>query len=296
MSLSSKAAPALALIVVTAIWGSTFFLIKDLVRTVPPLDFLGVRFALAAAAIGIFQFGRLRRASRDLWKQGAVLGGVYAAGQLLQTTGLQYTDASVSGFITGMYVVFTPVLMALAFRQRLGYLAWTAVALATVGLGVLTLQGLAFGQGETLTLVGALAYAVHIVLLGRWSGKSGSPVTLGLVQVVFVGVFLGLASLPGGIVLPTTIPMWGSLLYMALVAGLGAIVLQTWAQARIGATTAAIIMTTEPVFAAAFAVAFGGESLSARLLLGGVLILVAMLLIEAKGEPGGTLGARRKYP
>lgn len=289
MTDSSKLAPAVALILITAVWGSTFFMIKDLVTVIPPVDFLGTRFAIAALAILVFQFGRLRRAPAQLWFQGAVLGGIYSIGQLLQTTGLQYTDASVSGFVTGMYVVFTPILMALVFGHRPGAWAWGAVALATAGLAVLSLQGLAFGHGELLTLASALAYAIHIVLLGRWAARSGQPVTLGLIQVLFVGIFLGAAAVPGGIVLPSSGGQWASLLYMALVAGLAAIVIQTWAQSRIEPTTAAIIMTTEPIFAATFAVILGGESLTPRLVLGGLMIVCAMALVELRG--GGSADA-----
>ncbi|MDR6939653.1 DMT family transporter [Arcanobacterium hippocoleae] len=275
------AAPFLALLLVTAVWGSTFFLIKDLVQFVPPDDFLGIRFAIAALLIVIFQFPRLRRASAQTWKQGAVLGGAYAIAQWLQTVGLLHTDASVSGFITGMYVVFTPLIAALVLHTKMSLKVWSAVLLATVGLGILSLRGFALGWGETLTLAGALMYAIHIILISRYT-KNADVIALALIQIVFVGVFLGSACLFDGVRFPVTAPMWGSLLYMALFAGLGALVLQTWAQSRISATTAAIVMTTEPVFAAGFAVMFGGESLTFRLVLGGILVLTAMLLIETK--------------
>lgn len=280
----SRVFPTLGLISVTAVWGSTFFLIKDLVLEMPPLDFLGVRFALAGLLIAIFQFGRLRKASKTDWVRGAVLGGIYSAAQLFQTVGLQYTDASISGFITGMYVVFTPVLLAVLFHQHINRRAWFAVILATAGLAFLSLQGFAFGLGETLTLIGALLYGFHIVFLGRWAHRS-DPVTLGAIQLVAAGVILGLGSLPGGVTLPSTPGTWVSLLYMTVVAGLGAVMMQTWAQSKLNATTAAVIMTTEPVFAAGFAILFGGEHLTVRLLAGGALILVAMMLIETGGSP-----------
>lgn len=300
------ALPVLALIAVTAVWGSTFFLIKDLVTQVPPLDFLGVRFAIAGALIALVQMRRLKKATRTDWLRGATLGGVYSLGQVTQTIGLQHTDASISGFITGMYVVLTPILAALLFRQRISGRVWAAVALATVGLGFLSLNGSLLsaqgdagevllggtllsgrapllGLGETLTLVGAAFYALHIVLLGRWA-KQSDPVTIGAIQLIAAGVFLGIAALPGGVTLPQTPTAWVSLLYMAVVAGIGAIMVQTWAQSKMQATTAAIIMTGEPVFAAAFAIAFGGEAFGARLGVGGALVLAAMLLVEVRGE------------
>lgn len=283
--------PTLGLISVTAVWGSTFFLIKDLVQQMPPLDFLGVRFVVAGILIAIFQFGRLRSASRQVWIRGVILGAIYSAAQLFQTIGLQHTDASVSGFITGMYVVLTPVLLAVLFKQRISMKAWIAVGLATAGLALLSLEGFAFGFGETLTLVGAFGYAFHIIFLARWASDS-DPVTLGAIQLVAAGVILGVGALPGGVTLPATPGAWASLLYMTVIAGLGAVMMQTWAQSKLNATTAAVIMTTEPVFAAGFAILFGGEHITARLLIGGPLILAAMLLIETGGTPedGGPPG------
>lgn len=281
------ALPTLALVAVTAVWGSTFFLIKDLVRQVPPLDFLGARFALAGLLVAILQHRRLRTASVVDWRRGAVLGALYSAGQLLQTIGLQHTDASVSGFVTGMYVVFTPILVAILFRKRIPGPVWLAVAMATAGLAFLSIQlgggGVPFGLGEATTLAGAFFYALHIVFLGRWAHRS-DPLTLGAVQVVAAGALLGAAALPGGVVLPQSPGTWASFLYMTIVAGLAAVMLQTWAQSRLPATTAAVVMTTEPVFAAAFAIAFGGESMTSRLAIGGVLVLAAMFLVESGGD------------
>lgn len=289
----SAVLPTLALITVTAVWGSTFFLLKDLVKQMPPLDFLGARFALAGLLVAVFQFNRIRSAGVREWKRGFVLGALYSAGQLLQTIGLQYTDASISGFITGMYVVFTPILVAVLFKKRLSMKVWLAVAMATIGLAFLSIQGgvggFNLGVGEAVTLAGAFFYALHIVFLGRWAHQS-EPLTLGMIQIISAGTILGIAAIPGGISLPQTPGAWSSFLYMTIVAGLGAIILQTWAQSRIEATTAAVIMTTEPVFAAGFAIAFGGESLTVRLLLGGALVLAAMFLVETGGGDGGDDG------
>lgn len=284
------ALPTLALITVTAVWGSTFFLIKDLVQQMPPLDFLGARFALAGLLIGVLQLPRLRAAARTDWRRGAILGALYAAGQLLQTIGLQHTDASISGFVTGMYVVFTPILVAVLFRKRIPAEVWVAVAVATAGLALLSIQfgasGVPFGFGEAVTLAGALCYALHIVFLGRWAHRS-DPITLGAIQIIAAGAILGAAAIPGGVTLPQTPGAWSSFLYMTIVAGLGAVMLQTWAQSRLPATTAAVIMTTEPVFAAAFAIAFGGEALTVRLAVGGALVLGAMFLVETGGDDDG---------
>ncbi len=276
-------APLGALIAVTAVWGSTFFLIGDLVQDIPPLDFLGVRFTIAAIIVIAVAHRRLFAAPKELWSRGAALGAVYSAAQMLQTYGLQTTPASISGFITGMYVVLTPILLAVFFRQRVTGPVWVAVFLATCGLAFLSLQpgsGTDWaGIGEVQTFLGAALYALHIVLLSRWA-TTDNAAALGMIQIVTVGAICGLSSLSGGVTLPQTAGGWAVILYMAIIAGLGAMLLQTWAQARVGAATAAIIMTTEPVFATAFAVMLGGEVLTVRLLLGGALVLGAMILVE----------------
>ena len=280
--------PVLALTTVTAVWGSTFFLIKGLVETIPPIDFLGVRFLIAGAIIGLFQFRSLVKAPAAVWGKGALLGLIYASAQIFQTVGLQHTHASVSGFITGMYVVLTPVVLLLLFRIKISAFTWLTILVATAGLMTLSLNGFALGYGEMITLFGSLLYALHIVMLGHWAPKS-NVMLLGSIQVMAVGVFCFIASIPGGVELPHGSIQWTQMLYMALIAGLGAILLQTWAQSRISATSAAIIMTTEPLFAAGFAVALGGEHITWRLVVGGGLILAAMFGSElwpnrTKGE------------
>lgn len=275
----SSALAAIALIAVTATWGSTFILIKDLLDRVPVSDFLAVRFTIAAAALWLVAPRTLARLSPAARRQGAVLGLLYGIAQLLQTAGLAHTAASVSGFITGMYVVFTPLFAALLLRQRIGRVTWFAVALATAGLALLSLRGLSVGYGETLTLLSAALYALHIVGLGRWSTPSNAY-GLSVLQMLVIAAVTWVGAIPGGVVLPPTPADWMSVLYMALVSGALALVAQTWAQAHLPATRAAIIMTMEPVFAAAFAVALGGEVLTARMLSGGALVLAAMYIVE----------------
>ncbi len=273
------ALPVVGLLVVAAVWGSTFFLLKDVVDRVPVPDFLAVRFVVAAVALAVLfprAVGRLSPADRRV---GVLLGLLYGGAQLLQTVGIQTTSASVSGFITGTYVVFTPFLAALLLRTRLGWAAWTAVALSTLGLGLLSLQGFAIGAGELLTLASALFYALHIVGLGRWS-RSSEAIGLTVVQLATVAVVCTVGALPGGLTLPHRAYDWGVLVYMAVVAGAGALVVQTWAQAHLAPTRAAVIMTMEPVWAATFAVALGGESLGPRVFVGGALVLAAMYLVE----------------
>jgi drug/metabolite transporter (DMT)-like permease len=284
-------APTLALLgllAVTAAWGSTFVLLKDVVTRVAVPDFLAVRFLVAFLAVLVIAPRAASRLTAAERRQGVALGVVYGAGQLLQTLGLQTTSASVSGFVTGMYVVFTPLLGALLLRQRLGRTVWAAVGLATAGLALLALQGLAVGTGEAVTLAGAVMYALHIVGLAVWS-RRGNALGLTVVQLATISLVCSAGALPGGLALPQRTGDWVVLLYMAVVAGAVALVVQTWAQTHLTATRTAIVMTMEPVWAAGFAVALGGEELGSRVLLGGALVLGAMYLVElgprGEGEP-----------
>ena len=269
----------LTLLTITATWGSTFFLIKDLLVRVPVLDFLALRFAIASVGLLLLFPRALGRLTRDSLRQAVVLGLLYGVAQILQTAGLAQTPASVSGFITGTYVVATPLLAAVLLHTRITALTWGAVVLAMAGLGVLTLSGLSVGYGEAITLLSAVLYALHIVGLGAWSRVS-QVAGMSIVQLLMITLVCGVLTLPDGIVLPSTGRDWLSVVYMALVAGALAMAGQTWAQAHLPPTRSAIIMSMEPVFAALFAVLLGGESVTARMVVGGAMVLTAMLVVE----------------
>ena len=268
-----------ALLAVTACWGSTFFLIHDLLERVPTLDFLAIRFAIASLTLVLLAPRALGRLTRESRRQAVVLGCLYGGAQILQTAGLAETPASVSGFITGMYVVATPVFAALILRTRIGGITWAAVAVAMVGLGVLTLGGLSVGYGEALIFVAAMIYALHIVGLGAWSTPQ-EALGMSIVQLIVITVICTLCTAPNGIVLPTRLDDWLSILYMAVFAGAAAMIGQTWAQAHLPPTRAAIIMSMEPVFAALFAVLFGSEAVTWRMSLGGAMVVGAMIMVE----------------
>ncbi|WP_239456403.1 DMT family transporter [Nocardioides solisilvae] len=268
-----------ALLAMTASWGSTFFLIKDLLDRVPTLDFLAVRFAIAAAAMLLVAPRAVARLSPASRRHALVLGLLYGAAQVLQTAGLAHTAASVSGFITGMYVVCTPLLAALLLGTRITRTTWAAVALATGGLAVLTLEGVAVGYGEGITLVASVLYALHIVGLGAWS-RPEEALGMSILQLLVIAGLCFVATVPDGVVLPATQGDWLSLVYMALVAGAAALFVQTWAQGHLPPTRAAIVMSMEPVFAAGFAVLLGGEQVTLRLVAGGLMVLTAMLVVE----------------
>lgn len=269
----------LALLVTTAMWGSSFSLSKDLITRVPTLDYLAVRFAIAAVVLALLAPKALLRLPRDSRRRAGVLGVVYAVAQICQTIGLSHTSASVAGFVTGLYVVATPLLAAVLLGTRINRATRLGVVIATVGLGVLSLNGFSLGVGEAITLGSAVLYALHIVGLGAWA-RAEDALGMSIVQLGVIALVCFVGTAPDGVVLPSTGADWTSMLYLALFAGAGALIAQTWAQAHLPPTRSAIIMSMEPVFAAGFAVLFWNEPLTGRLLVGGSLVLLAMLLVE----------------
>ncbi|ETJ05705.1 MAG: DMT family transporter [Actinomyces urogenitalis] len=276
------------LIVVAMMWGSSFFMTKGLLTSLAPLDFLALRFAVAGAAAALVFAPRLARTDRRTWACGVVLGLVYSGAQIAQTYGLTLAAASVSGFLTALYVVGTPLVAWLLWKARPARATALAVALALSGAAVLGLSGLSVGLGEAILVLGAVGYSFHVALLGRWSAGR-DPLVLAAIQMITLGVVHVLVALPGGIAMPASPADWARVLYLALAVGLIALVGQCWAQARMDAARAAVIMAMEPVFSALFAVAFGGELLTWRIIVGGSLIFAGSVVAEL-----GPILARRR--
>lgn len=268
-----------ALVAVTAVWGSTFVVVKDAIERMPVLDFLTWRFAIAALAMLALRPRAVVRLGRAGRREGIWLGLALGAGYVTQTFGLAHTSASVSGFITGLFVVFTPLLAALLLRRAVGRVAWSAVALATVGLGLLSLHGFAIGFGEALTVLTAVAFAAHIVGLGEWSAGR-DPVGLAVVQLLVVVALCAVPALATGLAVPPDAEVWGALALTALAGTAAAFLIQTWAQAHLSPTRTAVVLTMEPVFAGIFGVLVAHDRFGPRTAAGAVLVLAAMLLVE----------------
>ncbi|ANN15923.1 permease [Amycolatopsis orientalis] len=275
----TKPLALVALVVVAAVWGGTFVVVKDVTQQVPPMDFLAVRFLLAAGLLALWRPHRLLTLSRKQWGYGALSGLLLSIAYIAQTFGQQHTSASMSGFITGMSVVFTPVMAGLLLRQRLGTATWVAVIVATAGLGIMTIRGFAIGPGEGLTLLCALFFALHIVALSKWS-TADRAYALTVVQLGVVGVVCLILGAPSGIDLPGDRSFWIPVIGLAVVATAGAYLVQTWAQARLPAVAAALALTMEPVFASFFGVLFDNDELTIRIVLGAILVVGAMALTE----------------
>jgi drug/metabolite transporter (DMT)-like permease len=273
-----------ALVVVTAIWGATFVTVKHAVARMPVLDFLAWRFAIATLALGLVRPRSLTGLGLRGWRAGTLLGLALGLGYVCQTYGLRTTRASVSGFITGMFVVFTPLVAAIVLRHRVAGRSWLAVVLATAGLALISLRGFTVGGGEALTLLCALAFAVHIVGLGSWA-PAYDAVGLAVVQLITVTLLCVICAAAGSLAPPPDLGVWGAVLLTGLAATAFAFVVQTWAQAHLPPVRAAVVLTMEPVFAGIFGVAIGGDRLSLRILTGAACVLVAMLIVESARQP-----------
>ncbi len=271
-----------ALLLMSALWGSTFFSIKDLITRVPAVDMLATRFAITTLVLVAIGFRSLRWNAR-VWFHGAVLGLFFGAAQIAQTIGLGMTQASTSGFITGLYLVLTPLISALVLHTSVTRRIWLAVVLGTAGMAILGMQPsthtTTFGWGEVLTLIGAILFASHIVYAGQVA-KPDLAITLTVSQSVVVTVLCYAFAAPDGIAMPSGWLDWALIGYLAVFAGAVTLFLQIWAQARVEPTKAAIIMAMEPAWAAAFAVAVGQEDFTLRMLAGGMSIIFALVVIS----------------
>ena len=270
-----------ALLLVSASWGLAFVVMKDAIERQSVNSFLFTRFLVAVIAMFLLKPTVLQSINREVLRKGFIAGLFLAAGYILQTLGLALTGAAVTGFITGLYVVATPVLAALVLKVRITGFTWGCVLLATVGLALLSLKGWNLGYGEFLVFLCAIAFAAHIIALSKWS--NGLDVyAMTIVQLATCALATGLISLIQGYEVPPDRNGWYVVLFTAIVCTAVAFVVQTWSQAHMSATKVAVILTMEVVFAALFAVIFGGESLSLRTLFGGVLVFVAMFMIVLK--------------
>ena len=283
MMLSKPAVATILLVAVTAVWGSTFVVVKDAVARMPVMDFLAWRFTIAALAMAAVRPRAVLHLDRRGRTVGVMLGITLCGGYIAQTVGLQHTRASISGFITGLFVVFTPLCAAVLLRRPIGRMTGLAVALATGGLALISLHGLSIGGGEALTLLCALLFALHIVGLGEWA-PSYDAGGLAVVQLSTVAVASIACAAPDSLAPPPDLKAWGAVLLTAILATSVAFFVQTWAQAVLAPTRTAVVLTMEPVFAGIFGVTVGGDKLGTRIVVGALLVLGAMYAVELGPE------------
>jgi drug/metabolite transporter (DMT)-like permease len=286
---SSTAATAL-LIFVTFIWGFTFVTNQYVLKYMTVADLMAWRFTIAALIMLLGYPKAVKQLTRNQIGHGIILGMFLGLGYLAQMVGLKATTATASGFITGMFVVLTPLISGFFLKQPVTRYAWFAVSLATVGLGLIALKGTEVSQGDLITLLCALMFAFHIVGLSRWS-QTNIVYGLTLVQLGVVALFSVVLSLvKGGPAVPPNGNAWLCIVLLAIFASCLGFFAQTWVQSKVSSTRAAIILTLEPVFAGIAGVSIGTDQLTKRLVAGALCILAAMYLVElSPREPDGVL-------
>ena len=267
-----------ALLTVAAMWGISFVWMKDILDQQDVYSFLTSRFIVAAAAMIALRPSVLRRFTKELVVKGLVIGMALGSGYIFQTLGLERTTPAITGFITGLYVVFTPLIASFFLKERLTKAMWGYVFLAVVGLAILSVKGWSVGIGEIFVLISAVLFAIHIILLGSWS-KNFDAYALTVMQLIGCSLLASIPASINGFVAPPDTQVWGVIIFTALFATAIAFVIQTWSQARISTTKVAVILTMEVVFAALFSFMYGMEPFTLRLALGGTLVLIAMLAI-----------------
>ena len=272
--------PLAVLVLVTAVWGVTFVQVKDAVALYPLFAFLAVRFAIASGTLAPAGTRRLRTLGRPgLWA-GAVAGALLGAGYALQTAGLERTTVSSAGFITGMYVVLTPVLGLALFRVHVAGVAWIGVGLATLGLAMLSGVHAGSVAGDLLVLAGAAVYALQIVLMERFAPRFDAiAFTLVEMLTAFAGLLV-IALALGQLEVPHGWTVWGALLVTGVFASALAFLAQTWAQRRASATQTALAFSLEPVWAAFFGITLAGDRLGAIGWLGCAVIMAGIVVAE----------------
>ncbi len=268
----------LGLFYAAAIWGSTFFIVKDVLSDVDPVVMVGYRFLLAGAVMLVY----LLATGRSLFigaGRAFFLSIILFLLYIPQTVGLKYTTASNSGFITGLFVFFTPLFLRWIFKKKPTLMEWVGSAISVAGLLVLTggLHELNFG--DALTLIAALTYALHVLYSDKYIKAGVDPYVISAQQFLFVGFFSiltgWLLDLPFAV---TTAKAGWVILFLALGPTLSAFVIQMLAQRITTPVKVTLIFALEPVFAALFAWTIGGENFETHRALGGLLIVIALVV------------------
>ena len=272
----------LALVAIAAVWGLTFVMVQDAIEELPPMAFLAYRFVPAGVLVAVVARKALRALGPGGWRAGLVMGVFLTAGYVFQTLGLQHTSASNAGFITGLFVVLTPLFGLLIFRIPVGAVAWGAAGVSALGLFLLSgAGGDASLRGDGLVFGCACAFAVHILVTER-AVRRYDVGALVAVQLTFCGLVCLLAAAAlGDLEPPSGATVWSALLVTSVLASAVGFVVQSWAQRTISSARTALILAAEPAFAGLFGYLLQDDRLSAASWTGAILILVAIVAVDA---------------
>ena len=274
-----KSWAVIALVFVAIVWGAGFVLMKDAINDQPVFDFLATRFTVATIVMIAIRPQVLSSINKKTLFRGSILGVMLGLAYITQTIGLDLTTAAITGFLTGLYVVFTPILFWFVFKKNVEKKVIVGTTLALTALLFISFNGISFDPGQVWLIACALLFAGHIIGLSFWSNaKDIYPLTV--IQLGAGSVVCWMGAVPDGYQPPPNAFVWGTVVFTAVFATAMAFLIQTWAQSIMDPSRVAIILTGEIVFAAAIAVAVGQEVLSLRTVIGGVLIVLAMLIVE----------------
>jgi drug/metabolite transporter (DMT)-like permease len=287
-----KALPVLALVGVTAIWGVTFVQVQDALALYPLFAFLAVRFVISSVALAPFAWAPLRALPREGVVAGIGVGALLGAAYGFQTAGLELTTVASTGFITGLYVVFTPFIALALFGTRVARALWAGIALAVGGLVLLNGAPGGSATGNALVLAGALAAALQIAALERFAPRYDARALTFLQMATAFAAFAAIAAAQGQIEVPRGWTVWGALLVTGLFAGALGFLVATWVQARTTAARAALVFTLEAPFAALAGVLLADEVLGWAGWLGCGVMMAGILL----AEPAAADALRRFVP
>ena len=271
----------LALVAVAAVWGLTFVMVQDAIALLPTMAFLGYRFA--AATVMVWPVFRRRVAALGAagWRAGLLMGALLTAGYIFQTLGLEETTASNAGFITGTFVVLTPLLGALILRDRVNGLGWAAAAVSAVGLWLLSGSGGDFTlRGDGLVFLCAVSFALHILATGRAVRDHDAGALLVVQLLVAAVVCLAGAVAAGDLEVPRGSEVWAALAVTAVFASAVGFFVQTYAQRHAPPARTALILASEPAFAGLFGYLLADDRLTALAWLGAGLIMAAIVAVE----------------
>jgi drug/metabolite transporter (DMT)-like permease len=276
-----RRAAELALVGVAAVWGLTFVLVQDAIGQIEPMAFLAYRFLPAAALVGLVFWRPLRGLSSAGWRAGFVMGIFLTAGYVAQTFGLEHTTASNAGFITGLFVVLTPLIGSLAFGLGVGRAAWGAALLSAAGLLLLSGAGGDLNlNGDGVVFLCACAFAVHILVTARAVTRFDVG-ALVAVQLGVCGLFcLAYSAFAGQLSTPSGATVWSALIVTSLFASALGFLVQSYAQRHAAPARTALILAAEPAFAGLFGYLLQDERLSALAWTGAVLIMVAIVIVD----------------
>ncbi|MSO25480.1 MAG: DMT family transporter [Candidatus Nanopelagicaceae bacterium] len=266
------------LLATTAVWGGSFVVMKDSLERQDVYSFLASRFILAALFMFLYRPNSLKGLDRKFILRATLAGLLVGSGFIFQTFGLTKATVSNTGFITGLYLVFTPLIAWVILKKHVVKIQWLAVAVATIGLYLIAYNGISVGIGEILVLISAILFAAQIVALSEWSNRKNAY-ALTLIQILVSSIIFLLLTVKNGYQLPPDGSVWSAVLFTAFFATFLGFLIQVKAQSMMSATAAGVLLAMEVPFALVFGLYFDNDPLTLRIISGGTLVMAAMAMV-----------------